>query len=258
MSVFGTLGVAGVLEYVTMNTATTADVESSIGQRFLQGDGEHDNNNAGENFLIVWKVLLVVMGIGLSLLIHFFKMLVRISGLVCCCGCCQPCITILELTAVCLGVVFAIFIQPIAIVTCLLLIIAAIYTVRVKFCQKKNNDQQENNNQGIQPATATTFQNDDSIKLDQPPKDDHGTENNSSNVVLPHPMFNAIESDPENPQPSAPLDEPISISEVTPLPLPPATNPSHYNVDTPIAIAVPISMEDQKNLDNTSSLYINQ
>merc|ERR1719464_1985382 len=57
--------------------------------RLLQGsnttllDFDDIGNNFSEGFMTFTKVSLVILGIGLSLLMHFFKMLLRVSSLVC-------------------------------------------------------------------------------------------------------------------------------------------------------------------------------
>jgi hypothetical protein len=249
ISVLGTLGVAGVLDLINVTTDDDELVSGGMmeGERYLQEEVDNDKT-VGDAFLVTWKVVLVVLGIGLSLLIHFFKMIIRISGLVCCCGCCQPCITVVEMTAVCLGVVFAIFIEPIAIVTCLLLLIAAIYTIRIKFC-KKEDDQDGNENPQSSTTTTTT-----TAATTTPKNDSSAGKDNGSTVAIPVPNSNFTEADPENPPrpPSAPMEESASFSNMIPIPPPPATNPNYdanNNIDngeTPVAIAVPISPEDTK------------
>mmetsp|Transcript_22724 Transcript_22724/g.36804 ORF Transcript_22724/g.36804 Transcript_22724/m.36804 type:complete len:358 (+) Transcript_22724:495-1568(+) len=265
LSIFGTLGVVGLLDLAATDDGleeqpeeTTGD--QSQGQRLLEG-------GVGDSFLIAWKVVLVVFGIGLSLLIHFFKMIIRISGLVCCLGCCHPCITIVELSVVCCGVVFAILIQPIAIITCLLFLVAASYTVIVK-CKKKGVDANGSNNNGKQVTivTTTTTTNHGSnqggnhsgptAQTTQPTQKYDGED---PAVGAPRPnstSSNTLEHDPENPPPYPPPYAPstaeiISISELTPIP-PPPTNPDYDpNADhgeTPIAVAVPIAQEEKSKL----------
>merc|ERR1719464_812052 len=122
--------------------------------RLLQGDYNttaidiDDGNGFGEGFITFTKVILVIVGIGLSLLIHFFKMLVRVSSLVCSGGCCQPCLTIAEFLMVIFGVLLAIVAPIFAIVACGALLIAAGYVIYVRCCKKKEdeNDDDHNNN----------------------------------------------------------------------------------------------------------------
>merc|ERR1712194_635520 len=101
---------------------------------------EDDSNDFAEGFITFTQVCLVIFGIGLSLLIHFFKMLVRVSRLMCSGGCCQPCITVMEFSVVIFGVVLSIFAPVFAIVACIVLLIAAGHVIRVRFCNKKDDD----------------------------------------------------------------------------------------------------------------------
>merc|ERR1712241_1432570 len=127
--------------------------------RLLQGDynttvidiiDDDGTNGFGEGFITFTKVILVIVGIGLSLLIHFFKMLVRVSSMVCSGGCCQPCLTVAEFLIVIFGVLLAIVAPIFAIVACGALLIAAGYVIYVRCCKKKNddenNDDHNNNN----------------------------------------------------------------------------------------------------------------
>mmetsp|Transcript_47714 Transcript_47714/g.53388 ORF Transcript_47714/g.53388 Transcript_47714/m.53388 type:complete len:333 (-) Transcript_47714:111-1109(-) len=109
---------------------------------------EDDSNDFAEGFITFTQVCLVIFGIGLSLLIHFFKMLVRVSSLMCSGGCCQPCITVTEFSVVIFGVVLSIFAPVFAIVACIVLLIAAGHVIRVKFCKKKDDDDNIEGNNG--------------------------------------------------------------------------------------------------------------
>lgn len=151
LSVLASLGTLGLLD---LAAAAAGGVPSEEGggdgsERLLSGaDG------AGtDNFLTFLKVVLVVWGVGLSLCIHLFKMIVRVTGLVCCAGICQPCITMIEIMAVCVGVVVAIYIQQIAIVTCCLLLFCAIYVIRLKCRQRKERNDDDENGNGGRPTT---------------------------------------------------------------------------------------------------------
>jgi hypothetical protein len=118
---------------------------------------ESINNNFGEGFITFTKIMLVLFGIVLSLLIHFFKMLIRVSSLICSAGCCQPCITILEFCIVCIGVVFAILSPIFAIIACIVLLFAASYTIKTRFCTKKTDeDENENENENININSNST------------------------------------------------------------------------------------------------------
>merc|ERR1712241_103992 len=121
--------------------------------RLLQGDynttvidiDDDGNNGFGEGFITFTKLILVIVGIGLSLLIHFFKMLVRVSSLMCSGGCCQPCLTVAEFLLVIFGVLLAIVAPIFAIVACGALLIAAGYVIYVRCCKKDVNDENDDN-----------------------------------------------------------------------------------------------------------------
>lgn len=153
LSVLASLGTLGLLD---LAAAAAGGVPSEEGggdgsERLLTVSGA---DGAGtDNFLTFLKVVLVVWGVGLSLCIHLFKMIVRVTGLVCCAGLCQPCITMIEIMAVCVGVVVAIYIQQIAIVTCCLLLFCAIYVIRLKCRQRKERNDDDENGNGGRPTT---------------------------------------------------------------------------------------------------------
>jgi Domain of unknown function (DUF4126) len=245
LSAFATLGTMGVFDLIVKNGGNVED----NGDVVPADDAERMLGEAGETFLTFWKVVLVLWGIGLALLIHFFKMIIRISGLVCCMGCCQPCITIIEITCVCCGVVFAIFIRQIAVILCVIFLLAAAYTIKVKCFTKKEEeevpigDTTNNTNGGTeqpkppateQPATATIDEKGDNAG--DAPQD----------VENPPPYAPASnDMDPENPPPTAPTAQVVSYAEVIPLPPPPASNPNYVaaDIETPMAIAVAV-MDD--------------
>merc|ERR1712194_963895 len=164
ISVLASLATMGVLP-VPGGLTSSSNADAGLGQtidimgmfgggdgdggdyRLLQEDDtvaeviiEDDSNDFAEGFITFTQVCLVIFGIGLSLLIHFFKMLVRVSSLMCTGGCCQPCITVMEFSLVIFGVVLSIFAPVFAIVACIVLLIAAGHVIRVKFCKKKDDD----------------------------------------------------------------------------------------------------------------------
>jgi hypothetical protein len=129
LDVLGMFGDSGGDYRLLQKNDTVVDVEI-----------EDDSNDFGEGFITFTKVFLVIVGIGLSLLIHFFKMLLRVSSLVCSGGCCQPCITIMEFSLVIFGVVLSILAPAFAIGACIVLLIAAGWVIKVKFCKNKDDD----------------------------------------------------------------------------------------------------------------------
>jgi len=157
MSIFASLATLGMLPIpggssnVDVAQGQSLDVLGMFGDgggdyRLLQEDDtvvvaiEDDRNDFGEGFITFTKVFLVIVGIGLSLLIHFCKMLLRVSSLMCSGGCCQPCITVIEFALVIFGIALSILAPAFAIVACIVLLIAAGWVIKVKFCKKKDDD----------------------------------------------------------------------------------------------------------------------
>jgi Domain of unknown function (DUF4126) len=229
ISVFGSLGTFGLLDMLADATTTTTTTEQGEGRQL----------SAGDSVLTGTKVFLCLVGVGLSLAIHLFKMLVRLTGLVCCGGCCQPCITIVEVTCVVSGVLFAIFIQEIAIVIAIVLFLAAGYAVKQTFFSEKQDVQ--NTHGQIPPSTNAAPQNLTTMTTTA------AAATNTTNI----PGVSCIQTKPdiENPvptpffpasstlQPSAPMES----SELTEVPPPPAMNPNYLASDlkdvVPIAVA---------------------
>lgn len=118
----------------------------------------------GENFLWLVKVTLCIFGICLALLVHLFKMLIRIFGQ----GCMTCCITTMEYTWITISLFLAIFIKPIAIVIAVVLIGSATFGFmkRHKLWRRNENYpggaapasiQQQHQQAPTQPAQPTTY-----------------------------------------------------------------------------------------------------
>ena len=90
------------------------------GRRLAENDDAGDDDGSS-GLLTFLKVMLCVFGVGLTLLVHLGKMVVRLMSE----GCCTGCITVVEETWVVTSIVLCIFIVPIAIGTALLLFVAA-------------------------------------------------------------------------------------------------------------------------------------
>lgn len=117
-----------------------APEEDAPGRR-LEGEEE------SSVFLTCLKIVLVGMGIGLSLLVHLGKMLVRLMGE----GCCTPCITVAEEVWVVVSVTLCIVFVPIAIGAALVLLVTAGMGFR-SWWKKR----QEKRDAAAAGATATT------------------------------------------------------------------------------------------------------
>ena len=166
---------------------------------------DDDSNDFGEGFITFTKICLVVIGIGLSLLIHFFKMLIRASSLACSGGCCQPCITITEFLLVVFGVLFAILVPVFAIFMCIALLIAAGYVIRFKFCNMIDDDDKNKNNNGLEKKDTTDGRKNDVENQGLPPAEA------TAELVL-------------NTSKNAP-SEVLSMAEFVTVPLPPPIAP---------------------------------
>lgn len=255
LSILGSLGTLGLLDLVA---GGENDDDNDTSE---QEDGQERSLSAtsGDNFLTFLKISLVVVGIGLSLCIHLFKMIIRVTGLVCCAGLCQPCLTILEVTAVCCGVLVAIFIRQIAIVTCCVLLTCAIYAIQRKWCRKKVGDDDEDGRTTNPNSTAedrpTNETNEIGIvvgveeltsnvvtSIDDGPNDVKGT---SVPINQQQQRFYDEENpnQQQRPQLAESLPTLISLSELTSM-APPGTNPN--NVDELVTIAVPMEVSKDK------------
>lgn len=87
--------------------------------------GEELNNHRRlaekSGWLVFLQVMLCLVGIIISILVHLFKLLMRLIGQ----GCCTCCITTAEYTWTVTSVIITILIVPIAIATAIILIVAA-------------------------------------------------------------------------------------------------------------------------------------
>mmetsp|Transcript_24096 Transcript_24096/g.50843 ORF Transcript_24096/g.50843 Transcript_24096/m.50843 type:complete len:336 (+) Transcript_24096:146-1153(+) len=148
LSILATLGTLGLLS----SLPTGVEEDEDVSGRVATADDEDSDSGKifGQGIITLTKVVLVIAGIVLSLLVHFFKMMVRVSSLVCSGGCCQPCITVLEVVMVVCGVSFAILSPIFAVIACIVLLVAAGYVIQKKCGDRKNGNQ--NNNDGEAPA----------------------------------------------------------------------------------------------------------
>lgn len=78
----------------------------------------------------------------LIMLMHFFKIILRVSSLLCSGGCCQPCITVLEVVCVCFAIVSAMLWPIFAIFALLDILAIAGFVVGVEYCHKEDGDRQ--------------------------------------------------------------------------------------------------------------------
>lgn len=196
--IFSTLGSLGSLGLLDL----AAEVATGGGRQL----------SAGGTALTILKVILVIVGICLALLIHLFKMLIRLVGLTCCAGCCQPFITVVETGCVLTGVLVAIFVREIAIVTAIFLFIAAGYVIKKSCCSKTDEEGQPAAGSPANTGNLSQDTNNSNKQKEDKPDEEIPAQNSTGIVVI---------------QPSAPAEE-YKIDDVIPIP-PPAMNPDYVD-----------------------------
>jgi len=115
ISIFGSLSTFGLF-------ATAGSTSNDPNEDPSQQQNQRELGGITDGVLIFVKVLLCVVGITLALLVHLFKLLVRLIGE----GWCTCCITIVEYTWLVVSLCLAIFIRPIAIAIAVVLVFSAI------------------------------------------------------------------------------------------------------------------------------------
>lgn len=157
LSVVATMATLGI----SPNSSVDGSVDSD-GTVTDVDDDDDENNRFWTALRVSATVGLVLTGAVLSLLIHILKMIIRVSSLTCAAGLCQPCITLLEVIVVCVWIIFAILSPVFAIVACLILLVGAVYALRVKFCSPKTDADAPN---GPTVAAATTAAGSGDVEL---------------------------------------------------------------------------------------------
>lgn len=140
VSILGSLSTFGILTavsngYDNLNIGDTRD-------RSLQYDAASSSSASGGFSLMFLQVVLVVVGIGLSVLIHLFKMLIRLLGE----GCLTNCLTILETLWIISTIILAIYIRPIAIGVACILACAAAFSFKRRVMDKLGKQEEEEEN----------------------------------------------------------------------------------------------------------------
>ncbi|CAB9504137.1 expressed unknown protein [Seminavis robusta] len=225
LSIFGSLGTLGLLD--------AAQAAAAGDRRLLVADG------------VLWfvKVVLVLTGIVLALCIHLFKMLIRLIGLTCCAGCCQPCITVVEISCVLCGVLLAIFIRQLAIITCIILLGAAGFAIYKKFFENKEDDTPQTHttapNMDINATTTT-----DNNKPNTPTSTQATSPNQNNNA--PTDVENQVEI------PVIVIPSTIDTAESNGSELPPPIPPPSSNPDY-IEVQLSTSQEEDRNDNNNKN-----
>jgi Domain of unknown function (DUF4126) len=134
VSIVGSLSTFGVLTTVSNGVASLSNNNNSDGSggRALQYDAESSGGGGAGPFLVFLQVVLVITGICLSILIHLFKMIIRLLGE----GCCTNCLTILETSWIVSTIIMAIYIRPIAIGVAIILLCSAAYSFKRRVLDK--------------------------------------------------------------------------------------------------------------------------
>ena len=91
-------------------------------------------------WLVFLQVVLCTVGVIIAILVHLFKLLMRVIGE----GCCTCCITSVEYTWTVSTVIITILIVPVAIATAIILIIAASVGFKKKVLDKRREEEKAN------------------------------------------------------------------------------------------------------------------
>lgn len=183
----GVLAVATLLEFVSMcvpivdemvDGAMTflipfisAVASMSTFGLFSSGGDDEEGERMLEQRMSVgpFQIFLILIGIGLALSLHFFKMIVRLFGE----GWATGCLTILESIWTIGSIFLVIFIQPIAILIAIVLLVVAAYAVYrfVQRIQKRRADNNNNNTTGDaqEPAATSAVEMGDATTYSPPP-----------------------------------------------------------------------------------------
>lgn len=118
---------------------TNDDEYNAGGNRSLRGLSTVSSSSVAHGAGMFFRVVLVLFGIVLALSIHFFKMLVRLLGE----GCLTQCITVLEITVVCVSVLVSIFVRQFAIFSASCLILAAGYNAKRRYEKRQAEERRQ-------------------------------------------------------------------------------------------------------------------
>lgn len=133
ISILGTLSTFGLFQETS---------EASQGQRQLA---------VADTAFLVFQVCVVVSGILLSLSVHALKMVLRLIGE----GWLTYCLTVMEVFWCVCTFLVAIYIRPVAIAIAAIVIIAAVYSIKRNFFDKRNRERAVANPEQ-QPSTEQT------------------------------------------------------------------------------------------------------
>lgn len=166
------LGIFTVLEFVSMCVPVVDQIVDSImtfvipimsvlGSLSTFGlfnqiaDEENRQLGVASGALVFFQIIIVLTGIGLALLLHLFKMIVRLFGE----GCLTGVMTCLEVTWTFFAITVVIFIRPIAIVVAAWLLFCAGYTIKRKFLDKNDEEQPQNATVDVETSEYVVMEN---------------------------------------------------------------------------------------------------
>lgn len=138
LSVFGSVSAFGLFNAVPEEQTRTLYAQYNMTDAHFHNDniGEfNDHRRLAEKSggLVFLQVMLCFVGVIVAILVHLFKLLMRVIGE----GCCTCCITSVEYTWTVTSVIITILIVPIAIVTAIILIVAAGVGFKKKVLDKR-------------------------------------------------------------------------------------------------------------------------
>ena len=166
------LGVFSVLEFVSMCVPVVDQIVDSImmfvvpimsvlgslstfGLFNQVADQANRQLGVASGALLFFQFIIVITGIGLALLLHLFKMIVRLFGE----GCLTGVLTCLEVTWTFFAITVVIFIRPIAIVVAAFLVFCAGYTIKRKFLDKDDYEQPQSVTVDVETAEYVVMEN---------------------------------------------------------------------------------------------------
>lgn len=147
LSVFGSMSAFGLFHvveeeesrmlYTEHNYNMTEDYFSDA--YIMRESDYHRKLTQKSDGLIILQVILCFVGVIIAILVHLFQLLMRVIGE----GCCTCCITSIEYTWTITSVIVTILIVPIAIVTAIILIIAALVGFKKKVWDERMEEKRK-------------------------------------------------------------------------------------------------------------------
>ena len=139
LSVFGSVSAFGLFNAVPEQQSRTLYAQYNMTDAHFHNDNMEEFNDDHRRLaeksggLVFLQVMLCFVGVIIAFLVHLFKLLMRVIGE----GCCTCCITSVEYTWTVTSVIITILIVPIAIVTAIILIVAAGVGFKKKVLDKR-------------------------------------------------------------------------------------------------------------------------